>query len=228
MGSNGCGMDVVYTVITVLVILVVVYLGCTELRRMGGGASGATSARRGTNAKSARAAVAFKSPLEESCGHGAPPASPREPARHEDAKPAVQRHEADDADAFLTPAIATDAHGTADLTDAFEPMHVDPSLVRIVEKDASQIPDDVFLADFHEADPNAFQPIDKERAKASASIRPAQSMQHDRDDGKPPARTIGLSPMEFARRTIPRPPRTASDCPMPFNEVDARYMQSVA
>ena len=174
-------------------------------RRLRDAKAGATSARRAGNGPRA-AAVAFHTPLQHDEAAAAP-ASPRDGGRAADVA----------ADA-LAPMNADASPCGADLADAFEPIEVNPALARIVQKEASQIGDDFFLAQFHEADPNAFAPIDRERAKASASVRPAQQMEHTRANGRLAARKIGLHPNEFARRVIM--PTTNAACPMPFNNVD--------
>lgn len=187
------GMDTICWAIAVVVILVLVYLGCTEVKRMHSYSSSssapACTAKRAAP-RSARAAAAES-----------PPASPLSPP--------------------LSPPTHTDSRG-AMLDDAFAQVPVDPTMTRVVNKDASDISNDFFLQEFHDDDSSSFRPIDKEKAMKSANVRPAQQMKNGRADGAPPARMVGLSPMEFARKTIQRPV-TGGGC-MSFNDTDARHV----
>lgn len=106
---------------------------------------------------------------------------------------------------------------------AFAGMEVDDSLARIVKTDlAGDIGTESFLQEFHDDESTSFRPINKEQAMRNANVRPAQQMKNGRADGMPPARTIGLSPMAFARKDIQRPVG-GSGC-MSFNDTDARHV----
>ena len=176
--------------VAIVVILVLVYLGCSEFSRM----RASTSARRST--RSAKNVVVV---------------DPKEKKKH-DAK-----HDA----AHDLPEPRKVLKGTQ-IHDAFAEMEVDRSMARLVQQDTSDVGTEFFLQEFHDEDANSFRPVNKEAAMKAANVRPGQQMQNGRSDGAPPARMIGLSPMEFARKTIQRPV-AGSSC-MSFNDTDARHM----
>ena len=180
--SCDSSMDSVCWVLAIVVVAVLIYLGCSELRKT---SPSYASARRAVSARaSAKADDAADGPA-----HGAKPEARRE------------------------------LKGMS-VHDAFEPqVGVDPSMTRVVPKDAYAVPESVFLQDFVDGDATTFRPINKEEALKSANTRPAQHMQNGRDQGTK-SRTVGLSPMEFARKTIPRP-QTSSSC-VAFNDTDTR------
>ena len=113
-------------------------------------------------------------------------------------------------------------HKGGELHDAFAEVDVDHSLTRVAPAQGSSVDDSYWLNEFHDAEDTAFRPIDKEQAKASANTRPAQQMQNGRDDHKAKARTVGLSPMQFARKDIERP--VDSDSCISFNDTDTRHV----
>lgn len=129
----------------------------------------------------------------------------------------------DSSDAPREPLTQLDTHhfkNPANLDKAFRKVDVDPSMERVVNTDSSNIGSEFFMQLFHDDDSTSFRPINREQARASANIRPAQQMQNGRADGGPPARQIGLSPMEFARKTIQRP--VANSGCIAFNDTDHR------
>lgn len=104
-------------------------------------------------------------------------------------------------------------------------VEVDPSMQRIVGQDSSNIDtDEWFMQHFHNADDSAFRPVNREQARESANVRPAQMAQNGRADGHPPARFVGVNTMMHARPTIQRPAGDAS-C-IAFNDTDHRSSQA--
>lgn len=109
-----------------------------------------------------------------------------------------------------------------DLHDAFAEFDVSRALTRVAPKDQSSVDDSFWLKDFHDAHNTSHRPINKEEAMRSANARPAQQMANGRADDTPKARTVGLSPMAFARKTVERP-LDASSC-IAFNDTETRHM----
>lgn len=106
------------------------------------------------------------------------------------------------------------------LSDAFQEFDVDRSNTRIVNQEASNVPDSMFLQEFVDGDKSTFRPINKEEALRSANTRPSQQMQSSREGTK--ARTVGLYPLAFAgRKAIERPLSTAC---VGFNDTDTRAL----
>lgn len=196
-------VDGICWVLALVVIAVLVYLGCCELRRPRGGldAPPPTSARRARNVTggevvAARAATNAK--VEDAAQH-APAAS----------------HKA--------------AAAGSDVRDAFQEFDVDSGLARIAPEQApSNVPDELFLQEFLEDDnaAAAFRPINKEQALLSANTRPAQHMQNGRDNG-PKSRTVGVYEMAFAGRgAIERPVSSDGPACIPFNDTDTRQLMT--
>lgn len=113
----------------------------------------------------------------------------------------------------------------ASVDKAFRKVEVDPSMQRIVGQDSSNIDtDEWFMQHFHNADDSAFRPVNREQARESANVRPAQMAQNGRADGHPPARFVGVNTMMHARPMIQRPAGDAS-C-IAFNDTDHRSSQA--
>ena len=184
--GNSCysSMDTMCGVLVVVVVVVLIYLGCSEI---GKAPSSATAARRATTA---RATVPSQASKSDDHGSSKLP----DPRRKLEGIP---------------------------LADAFQQFDVDQSLHRIVPDNAYAVPDDVYLQDFIDGDKSTFRPVDKEAALKSANTRPAQHMKNGRDNGTK-ARTVGLSPNEFVRRTLQRPV-SSSTC-VAFNDTDTRHV----
>lgn len=191
MGWSDSSMDGVCWILAIVVIGVLIYLGCCELRKS---PPPAVPPRRGTTGTtSARAAVHKKDDDEEHGNHNS--GKLPEPRRELKGVP---------------------------LADAFQEFDIDRSLTRTVPEDAYQVPDSVFMQEFVDGDKSTFRPVNKEAALKSANTRPSQHMKNGRADAAPPSRVIGLSPMEFARKTVQRPVSAAS-C-VSFNDTDSRQV----
>ena len=187
--------DGVCWMLAVVVVGVLLYLACSELRKP--------------------AAHASSPP---------PPSSSAQPstaARRAVSARAAKRGEEEDGYADVAPARRSLLG--ANLEDAFDQVDVDRSMERVVPEGAYAVPDDVFLSEFHDADASTFRPVNKEAALKSANTRPSQQMQSGRSDGAPPSRVVGLAPMEFARRTIQRPKGGGAGCAS-FNGSDAQHI----
>ena len=191
--SCDSNMDGVCWVLALVVVAVLIYLGCCELRKPPPPAAPASS---GGEIAARRATTTTAAPQE----------SAAEP------KKAAAQHE-----------MPTSAHGGVPLQEAFQEIDVDRSMERIgAPADSYLVPDSVFMNEFNDAEKTPFKPINKEQALRSANIRP--KIQNSRGDAAPGrARRVGLSPMEFARKTIHRTPSTAA-C-VAFNDTDSRHVE---
>lgn len=163
MGLCDSSMDGVCWVLAAVVVAVLVYLGCCEMRK-----TSYVAARRAT----ARAAANKEAPKS----------------------------------------------GVPITTDVFQEFDVDRSMTRVVAQDTYNVSSSMFLQEFKDGDSGAFRPINKEEALKSANTRPSQHMENGRDSGTK-SRTVGLAPMEFARKTIHRTPTTGC---VSFNDTDTR------
>ena len=197
---DGSRLDTVCWAIALVVIVILSVLACQEMGKM----NSSRAARRVTNTKSARATE-----------HDAAP--------HDLKKVHAMAHGHDDASHDDMPPARRVLQGT-DIHDAFAEFEVDRTMTRIDDANSKyDVSDDMFLQDFHDEDKTSFRAISKEDALKSANLRPAQQMANGRSDSAPPARTIGLRPNEFARKTIDRTVNSTS-C-IAFNDTDTRHGQ---
>ena len=179
--------DGICYVLALVVVAVLVYLGCSELRKAPPPPPAAARRATTTTTVAARAAKAADPPPPRRELKGSSPLAP--------------------------------------IDEVFAPLDVDRSMTRVVGEDTYKVPDSVWVQEFIDGDKSTFRPVDKEAALKSANTRPAQHMKNGRADGAPPSRVIGLSPMEFARKTVHRSASTSASC-VSFLDTDARHMST--
>lgn len=185
-------MDGICWILALVVVAVLVYLGCSELRKT----SSYAAARRATAAPVASARSATTD-TPDAAAKSAPDAAPNPPPRRS----------------------LTGISGT-DINEAFAELDVDRSMTRVVPESTYQVPDSMFLQEFNGADQSSFRPINKEAALKSANTRPAQQMANGRDNGVK-SRTVGLYGMAFAGRGPIERPAGSSSC-IAFGDTDTR------
>jgi hypothetical protein len=179
-------MDSVCWIVAIVVIIILVYMGCTELRK-----SSAISARKTQNDTKQKPR---KSALRTSRG---------------------QNEYTTNDSLHIQKGVMID--------ESFQEVQVDRSLDPVVETmGGSQISENYFMSEFYDASETAFKPINKEEALRKATVRPGNGESDRAAQIDPPARMIGLSPMNFARSKLPN--RHGSSHCVSFNDTDHRQV----